>query len=40
MNGRRPSAASLAAPAALLGDIRALIEAGGGGGRPPGGLAG
>ena len=27
MNGRRPSAASLAAPAALLGDIRALIEA-------------
>ncbi|RTB00561.1 hypothetical protein EJ647_06075, partial [Pseudomonas aeruginosa] len=28
MNGRRPSAASLAAPAALLGDIRALIEAG------------
>ncbi|MCV4062952.1 hypothetical protein OD783_21995, partial [Pseudomonas aeruginosa] len=32
MNGRRPSAASLAAPAALLGDIRALIEGGGGGG--------
>lgn len=27
MNGRRSSAASLAAPAALLGDIRALIEA-------------
>ncbi len=28
MNGRRPSAASLAAPAALLGDIRALDRGG------------
>ncbi|CAJ0881897.1 hypothetical protein R6138_02703 [Ralstonia thomasii] len=29
MNTRRSSAASSAAPSALLGDIRALIEAGG-----------